>query len=131
MASLILIGAVLIVAKAADEHDKKKREESLPTAGKVITFTPHENNTVSRTESSSKRDILSRRYWYERRRSRKEAGSPLPYEAQPMYRDLDLEKVDEPYELDGTPVELGYFVHELPGTEPSIQVEHHIRQHTS
>ncbi|KAL3495329.1 hypothetical protein BJX62DRAFT_195795 [Aspergillus germanicus] len=119
MASLILIGAALVAAKVADEHDKKKRDES-SAAGEVVTFTPHEDET--RLANASKRDILSRRYWHERKRSKRDAQiascSPPPYEVQPMYRDLDNEKEkDSIYELDGSPIPREHSVHELAGLE--------------
>jgi hypothetical protein len=88
MASLIIIGAVLVAAKVAEEHEKKKRDG--PSAvDDTITFTPHEQDTpLKEPMSTSKRDILGRRYWQERRRSKKHAQlascSPPPYEVQPM-----------------------------------------------
>ncbi|KAL3443555.1 hypothetical protein BJX65DRAFT_285034 [Aspergillus insuetus] len=113
MASLILIGAALVAAKVADEHERKKRDVS--SEGDILTIMPESTST-------SKRDILSRRYWHERKRSKKDAQiascSPPPYEVQPMYRDLDYEKEkDSIYELDGLPIPREHSVHELAGPE--------------
>ncbi|KAL2848748.1 hypothetical protein BJX68DRAFT_267603 [Aspergillus pseudodeflectus] len=118
MASLILIGAVLVAAKAADEHEKKKRDG--PSAvDNIIPFTPQEQDTpLTEPMFTSKRDILSRRYWHERRRSKKHVQiascSPPPYEVQPMYREPESEK-DAIYELDGSPIPTEHSVHELAG----------------
>ncbi|KAL2786313.1 hypothetical protein BJX66DRAFT_342279 [Aspergillus keveii] len=117
MASLILIGAALVAAKVADEHDKKKRD--VLSEGDILTFTPESTST-----STSKRDILSRRYWHEHKRPKKDAQiascSPPPYEVQPMYQDLDLDyekEKDQIYELDGSPIPREHSVHELAGPE--------------
>ncbi|KAL4988792.1 hypothetical protein BDW68DRAFT_158357 [Aspergillus falconensis] len=66
MASLLLIGAILIAIKYVDEHaEPEQRGQPLSTGADTITepvvFSP-----------TSKKNILSRTYWHERRRSRKE-----------------------------------------------------------
>ncbi|KAL3455748.1 hypothetical protein BJX64DRAFT_294748 [Aspergillus heterothallicus] len=138
MASLLLIGAVLIAAKVADEHDKKKPADATKIQSATVTCTPHEPLSLE-LQSVPKRDILSRRYWHGRRRDRKNLKEALdqsgrcdappflyPGELQPMDRDLefDLEKPVEPFELDGTPLGRGYLVYELPAGEVSTRREH-------
>ncbi|KAL4936347.1 hypothetical protein BDV06DRAFT_95095 [Aspergillus oleicola] len=144
MASLILIGGILLAVKLADEHDKNKtRKASIEAEEGIEVIPPYSENTPSMEpirSPTSRRNVLSRKYWHERRKSKKEGQieteslgleAPPPYEmeAQPMYRDLD--KADEPSELDGNPVR----VQELPGspteTELSTEKESFIKQHAS
>ncbi|KAL4902332.1 hypothetical protein BDW74DRAFT_180834 [Aspergillus multicolor] len=115
MASLLLIGAIFIAIKCVDEHEKKKKTQhqlhdigSLPTeTTETTTDTDSETSSVE-NHPSPKKNILSRSYWHERRRSREEAqqqaerlslslrvDAPPPYERTgtlPIYR--ELEKVD-------------------------------------
>ncbi|KAL4995532.1 hypothetical protein BDV10DRAFT_187960 [Aspergillus recurvatus] len=100
MASPILFGAILIAVKFVDEHEKaKQRGESLSTDADTTT-----EPIIS--ASASKKNIPSRTYWHERRKSRREPGetrgqvenmgltseAPPPYERMitlPMYRELE------------------------------------------
>ncbi|KAL4772721.1 hypothetical protein BDW60DRAFT_206932 [Aspergillus nidulans var. acristatus] len=102
MASLLLISAILIAVKYADEHEKaKQRDESQATDAEAGT-----EPVTTEPASASKRNILSRTYWHERRKSRRELGeahmpvesvplhseAPPPYERTatlPMYRELE------------------------------------------
>ncbi|KAL4740009.1 hypothetical protein BDV11DRAFT_169504 [Aspergillus similis] len=102
MASLLLIGAILIAVKYADEHEKTKQlDESQPRGTETGT-----EPVLTKSASASGKNILSRTYWHERRRSRREMGkahvqvesvplhseAPPPYERTatlPMYREFE------------------------------------------
>ncbi|KAL4758651.1 uncharacterized protein BDW70DRAFT_162449 [Aspergillus foveolatus] len=102
MASLLLIGAILIAVKYADDHKKaKQRDESQSTDAEAGT-----EPVMTESASASKRNILGRTYWHERRKWRRELGeahmpvesvplhseAPPPYERSatlPMYRELE------------------------------------------
>ncbi|KAL4817767.1 hypothetical protein BDW67DRAFT_183566 [Aspergillus spinulosporus] len=102
MASLLLIGAILIAVKYADEHEKAKHQDESQSTDTEAGTEP----VVTESASASKKNILSRVYWHERRRSRRELGEahiPVegvllhsaaipPYERTatlPMYREFE------------------------------------------
>ncbi|KAL4967695.1 uncharacterized protein BDV14DRAFT_21048 [Aspergillus stella-maris] len=148
MASLILIGGILLAVKIADEHDKNKARKAFIEAEDGIEVIPPYTEEPPSTESTltttSRRSVLSRKYWYERRKSKKEAGeqtegpglglgleAPPPYEMEgrPVYRDLPLDK-DEPSELDSRSIRM----QELPGSPtetelPTPMVESRLKEH--
>ncbi|RDW61812.1 uncharacterized protein DSM5745_10484 [Aspergillus mulundensis] len=111
MASLLLIGAILIAVKCVDEHEKKKLAHQEIDSMSAGTALDAETATSSGDETPRKKSVLSRTYWHGRRRSRSRGAqrqaeaeriglgpgveAPPPYErsaALPGYR--ELEKVD-------------------------------------
>lgn len=78
MASLLVIGGILLAAKYADEHAEKKNRDVGPDSDNYSEV------TLSRT---SKRDKLKPKYWHSRRKARTDAqpsdtcesSSPPPY----------------------------------------------------
>ncbi|KAL2817663.1 hypothetical protein BDW59DRAFT_165820 [Aspergillus cavernicola] len=94
MASLILIAAILIVVKSVDLHKEHQANQTNSTlTNEAISSSTQEPASGRR----SKLDLLTRRYWHERRESSKHARSgscepPPPYVGPPMYR--ELEKAD-------------------------------------
>ncbi|KAL4789806.1 hypothetical protein BDV19DRAFT_14426 [Aspergillus venezuelensis] len=146
MASLILIGGILLAVKIADEHDKNKARKASIEAEDGIEVIPPYTEEAPMTEhtinTTSRRNVLSRKYWHERRKSKREAEAegqtgvlgleaPPPYEmeGQPVYRKLPLDK-DEPSELDSRSIR----VQELPGSPtetelPTPTVGSRIKEH--
>ncbi|KAL4753737.1 hypothetical protein BDW72DRAFT_190706 [Aspergillus terricola var. indicus] len=107
MASLLFIGAILIAVKYADEHEKAKQRNEFQSTDAEADTEP----VVTEAASASKKNILSRTYWHERRRSRRELGEahmpvesvalhsevPPPYERTvtlPMYRKFEKGSVN-------------------------------------
>ncbi|KAL4882990.1 hypothetical protein BJY04DRAFT_216707 [Aspergillus karnatakaensis] len=109
MASILLIAGILIAVKVAEEHEKKKAGLQEQIADSPIIEYDSANFHTTESEPSSKplskRDILTRRYWHERRRSRNRSvtGSeslseneaerdmdeaPPAYMGPPAYREL-------------------------------------------
>lgn len=77
MASLLVIGGILLAAKYADEHAEKKNRDVGPDSDNYSKV------TLSKT---SKRDKLKPKYWHSRRKARTDAqplgiceSSPPPY----------------------------------------------------
>ncbi|KAL4924065.1 uncharacterized protein BDV17DRAFT_295787 [Aspergillus undulatus] len=148
MASLILIGGILLAVKIVDKHDKKKQKEldAQESEKAIPPYSPRAPSISTETEPTSTRNILTRKYWHERKKPRQEAqaqaqaqlagslDAPPPYSEQPMYR--DLEKTDGPSGLDGRPIEYDRRVgQELPGSpagaEHPTREEHCMKEQTS
>ncbi|KAL4805911.1 hypothetical protein BDV18DRAFT_160775 [Aspergillus unguis] len=111
MASLILIGAILIAIKCVDEHEKREKNRENNNLIEEDILSPNQDEQAQ--TKASKRDLLKPRYWHARRASRTRSRSPAsaqnrdplpeaevppPYEVPPMYR--ELEKVDY-HDVDG------------------------------
>ncbi|KAL5332566.1 hypothetical protein BJX70DRAFT_383833 [Aspergillus crustosus] len=77
MASILLIAGIIIAIKIAEEHDKKKNlglDTPSPTITVTDEYSPETHLHLERPHSS-KRELLTRRYWHERRQSRHRAVS--------------------------------------------------------
>ncbi|KAL2811389.1 hypothetical protein BJX63DRAFT_433399 [Aspergillus granulosus] len=111
MASLVVVAAILIAVKSPDwieqykQHKLKQQKNndshSVPTEEYVAPSSDAQDTTSGKR---SKREILTRRYWHERRelsrqyrdqewegsgRRRGSLEAPPPYNEPPMYQELE------------------------------------------
>ncbi|KAL2837126.1 hypothetical protein BJY01DRAFT_47526 [Aspergillus pseudoustus] len=110
MASLVIVAAILIAVKSPDWIEQYKQHKAKQANDKPATLTEEyfapsadEHETLSASGKLSKREILTRRYWHERRelsrnsrdhvRERSGSGEsevpPPPYIGPPMYQELE------------------------------------------
>ncbi|KAL3455663.1 hypothetical protein BJX64DRAFT_271957 [Aspergillus heterothallicus] len=114
MASLVIVAAILIAVKSPDwieqykQHKAKQQgnDNSNSTLEDEYFGPSSDAHKATATGKRSKREILSRRYWHERRESsrhsrdqtqmaeRRESGvagleAPPPYNGPPMYQEIE------------------------------------------
>lgn len=81
MASLLVIGGILLAAKYADEHAEKKNRQVGPDSDNYT-------EVASTQYKSSKRDKFKPKYWHSRKKARDASQSDICEASPPPYAEL-------------------------------------------